>query len=152
MANNNDPFISKNALKMVGAWVGLSVIVVVVAVLMDDRKPLPAVPDDPRQVALITFDDTADGGMVIASDNAETVLPPDAHGFIRGVLRALARQRDINGIGPEHAFVLAEDTKGRFAIADPMTGTRIDLLAFGRDNTVAFAALLPTLAMHKAGE
>ncbi|MEO1104460.1 MAG: photosynthetic complex assembly protein PuhC [Pseudomonadota bacterium] len=147
-----DPFIPKNTLQMVGAWVGLSVIVVVVAVLMDDSKPLPAVPDEPRQVALITVDDTADGGIVISSDAGETVLPPDANGFVRGVLRALARQRHVHQLGPEHAFVLSEDEAGRFAIADPMTGTRIDLRAFGRDNTVAFAALLPTLATHTAGE
>ncbi|WMS42706.1 photosynthetic complex assembly protein PuhC [Acuticoccus sp. MNP-M23] len=147
-----DPFIPKGTLRMVFALVSLSLTAVVISVLMVGTPHLPATPDEPRQIVLITVDDTADGGISIVSDAGTTILAPDSHGFIRGVLRALARQRHVQKIGPEEPFVISEDQQGRFAIADPQTGARIDLRAFGSDNTIAFASLMPTFATHNAGE
>ncbi len=89
---HNEPFIPKGTLRLVFGLVGLSLVVVVVSVLMDGTPHMPATPDDPRQVVMITVDDMADGGISIVSDAGTTTLAPDSHGFIRGVLRALARQ------------------------------------------------------------
>lgn len=142
----HDPFIPKGSLKMIAGWLGLSVIVVLVAVSMKDYEDAPDIPTNAQNLALVTVDDTADGGIVIRSDKGVAELGPDANGFVRGVLRALARQRSVAKIGPEHAFVLAHTRDGNFVISDPMTGTQIDLRAFGKDNTLAFAALMPALA------
>ncbi|MEM7694030.1 MAG: photosynthetic complex assembly protein PuhC [Pseudomonadota bacterium] len=148
---SHDPFIPRGTLKMVFAWVGLSVVVVAVAALMDERSVLPARPDNARQVASITFADGPDGGILIVSGDQTLALAPDGHGFIRGVLRALARERTIRDLPRNSPFVLSEASDGAFAIADPLSGTRIDLRAFGRDNTHAFAALMPTLVQSGEG-
>ena len=63
-------------------------------------------------------------------------------GFLRGALRALARERRVRGLGSEQPFQLIARTDGRLTLADPATGQRIDLESFGPVNAGAFAVLL----------
>jgi putative photosynthetic complex assembly protein len=63
-------------------------------------------------------------------------------GFIRGVMRGLARDRRMRDIGPEQAFRLSAWDTGQLVLEDLATGKRIDLNAFGADNRRAFAEIL----------
>jgi putative photosynthetic complex assembly protein len=70
-------------------------------------------------------------------------------GFLRGALRALARERRKRDLGAEAAFELIARGDGRLTLNDPATGERIDLESFGPTNFATFARLLtakPTAA------
>lgn len=63
--------------------------------------------------------------------------------FMRGVLRSLVRARGARGLSGQSAFELTLYSDGRLILADPETGQRIDLVAFGPTNVYAFKQLLP---------
>lgn len=106
----------------------------------------------PEAVALesrdLRFEDREDGGITVFEITAAgeqlplTVLEPGSNGFVRGVLRGLARERRRRGLGAETPFRLATREDGRFTLEDPAIGRTIDLKAFGPTNTEAFARLL----------
>jgi putative photosynthetic complex assembly protein len=79
--------------------------------------------------------DAAHGGVLVAR------LATSANGFLRGVVRGLARMRESNDIGPAAPFVLTRWADGRLTLSDPATGERIPLEAFGSKNSRAFAVL-----------
>jgi putative photosynthetic complex assembly protein len=90
----------------------------------------------------LTFTDRADGAVVVEGGGAVTVLDPGTNGFVRGVLRGLARDRRARGIGAETPFRLVQRVDGRLALEDPATGRTLDLGAFGPTNAGAFARFL----------
>jgi putative photosynthetic complex assembly protein len=104
-----------------------------------DQRAAPAVQERP-----LRFTDRPDGGIaVVDAITGEPVA--DIHGeqgFLRGALRALARERRVRGLGSEQPFQLIARSDGRLTLADPATGQRIDLESFGPANAGAFAALL----------
>ena len=63
-------------------------------------------------------------------------------GFLRGALRALARERRMREVGALPPFELAARADGRLTLADTATGARIDLESFGPDQCRVFARLL----------
>jgi putative photosynthetic complex assembly protein len=63
-------------------------------------------------------------------------------GFLRGALRALARERIRAGGTPKEPFELIARADGRLTLVDPSTGERLDLESFGPDNAAVFARLL----------
>ncbi len=88
----------------------------------------------------------APGGDVLALDarNGETVARfVGEQGFVRGTLRALARERVRRHIGAEAPLRLVAHHDGRLTLIDPATGERIGLEAFGSTNLAVFAALGP---------
>ncbi|RIV85616.1 photosynthetic complex assembly protein PuhC [Aurantiacibacter zhengii] len=96
----------------------------------------------------LTFADLADGGVRIAeagSDNEVALITSDTtgSGFIRGVLRGLARERRMQGIGAAPPFALTLWEDGSLSLTDEATGRIIELGGFGPDNRAAFIALLP---------
>lgn len=104
---------------------------------------MPASP--PIRELELRFEDRSDGAVTVLE--AETgrvvaVLPPGSNGFVRGVLRALARERKLREVGPEQPFHLARRADGRLSLTDPSTGQRIDLDSFGPTNLRAFENLL----------
>jgi putative photosynthetic complex assembly protein len=90
----------------------------------------------------LVFADRADGAVVVTGAGTETVLEPGTNGFVRGVVRGLARDRRARGIGPEVPFRLVSRVDGRLALEDPATGRSLDLGAFGPTNADAFRRLL----------
>jgi len=68
-------------------------------------------------------------------------------GFVRSVMRGLARERKRSNLGSEAPFRFTHYADGRFSLSDPMTGRIIELRAFGPDNAGAFEALV-----HSASE
>ena len=92
----------------------------------------------------LVFADAADGSVrVSAPDGAEVYrVSPGTNGFLRGVLRGLARERKLQRIGSEHPFLLTRWADGRLTIEDPETGRRLFLGPFGADNVQVFVDLL----------
>lgn len=82
--------------------------------------------------------------VIDAASGAEAlVLADEGDGFIRGVLRALARDRMLSALPTTEAdaqLVLWAD--GRLSIRDLATNTEIELSGFGADNRAAFQRLL----------
>jgi putative photosynthetic complex assembly protein len=93
----------------------------------------------------LRFEDRTDGTVaVLAADNDELIalMEPGSNGFVRIVMRGLARDRQALGFGKEQPFKLTRWADGRLAISDPVTSKTILLTGFGRDNVNAFAKLL----------
>lgn len=62
-------------------------------------------------------------------------------GFLRGSLRALARQRRVAEADQQAPVLLRALTDGRLLLIDPTQGVRIDLDSFGPSNKAVFAGL-----------
>lgn len=95
--------------------------------------------------AALHFADRTDGAVIISAatdGKVVVVLQPGTHGFVRGVLRGLARDRRMQGIGAGPPFVLTQWHDGQLTLRDTATGRTIDLRAFGVTQTAAFAAIL----------
>ena len=93
----------------------------------------------------LSFADGA-GGTVVVTDATTgatvAVLGQEGSGFVRGVLRGLARERRMNGMGADQPFRLARWSDGALTLRDSATGRLIELSGFGPDNVAAFARLM----------
>jgi putative photosynthetic complex assembly protein len=93
----------------------------------------------------VHFADRSDGAVVVTdavNGHEVAVLAPGTNGFIRGVMRGLARGRRLAGVGDEPPFQIIQRTDGRLDLVDPTTGRDIALEAFGHTQVEAFAVLL----------
>lgn len=102
-------------------------------------------PAAPVQSIELRFEDQPDGAVAVYAvpeGGTIAVLAPGTNGFIRGVLRGLARERRQHEIGNEPPFRLTRWENGQLSLEDPTTGRRIELEAFGPTNLDAFARLL----------
>ena len=97
-----------------------------------------------QQVRLLRFADMDNGdiGVVNAQDGSELARFSGEQGFMRGALRAMARERKRHDIGPMLPFELHARTDGRLTLIDPATHMRLDLESFGPTNAGLFAQLL----------
>ena len=86
--------------------------------------------------------DNGDIGVVNAQDGSELARFSGEQGFMRGALRAMARERKRRDIGPMVPFELHARTDGRLTLIDPATQMRLDLESFGPTNAGLFAQLL----------
>ncbi len=98
-----------------------------------------------EQITLYFIDQpNGDVAVVDASNNLEIHrLTIGEGGFMRSVVRGLARERRAAGEGPEVPFKLAVWQTGLVSLIDPVTNRTIELSAFGPDNVMAFTQLLP---------
>jgi putative photosynthetic complex assembly protein len=97
------------------------------------------------EVRDLRFEDRSDGGVAVyesRTGQSVTVIAPGTNGFLRSVLRGLARERKRQEIGAEPPFRLTRWSDGRLSLDDPATGRHIDLEAFGPDNSGVFVRLL----------
>jgi putative photosynthetic complex assembly protein len=93
----------------------------------------------------LRFEDQPDGSVAVYQlPQGETlaVLAPGTNGFIRGVMRGLARERRQHDVGAQPPFRLTRWEDGGLSLEDPTTGRRIELKAFGPTNADDFARLL----------
>jgi putative photosynthetic complex assembly protein len=94
----------------------------------------------------LRFVDRADGAVLIEDAGngaiASVIAPGQETGFIRGVMRGLARERRSRGIGDGPSFNLTLWQDGQLSLTDSATGRAIELTAFGTANRAAFAVLL----------
>jgi putative photosynthetic complex assembly protein len=93
----------------------------------------------------LRFEDGQKGAVLVfdASDRQLVdTLAPGSNGFIRVVMRGLARERRLGDIGALPPFRLTRYAGGQITLTDTSTGKQIDLGAFGSSNTEAFARLM----------
>ena len=111
----------------------------------DVNEPTVAESAAPIAARDLTFFDMENGSVEVRDTTGTQVLfvaEPGTNGFIRGVMRGMARDRRSRGIGQEPAFRLAQWPDGRLSLEDLATGRQIELGAFGDSNRAAFAQLL----------
>jgi putative photosynthetic complex assembly protein len=100
----------------------------------------------PVRVMHLTFVDRSDGAIEVDdADHANAtihVVPARTNGFLRGVLRGLARARRNEHVGAAPPFTLTRWADGQMTLADPQTGQRVSLEVFGPANSRPFAQLL----------
>ncbi len=92
----------------------------------------------------LRFEDRPDGSVAVldALNGLQIDSIQGEAGFLRGALRAMARERRKQGLGAGPAFELIARADGRLTLSDPATGQRIDLESFGPTNAGNFARLL----------
>jgi len=152
-ALDTHPF-PKGALMAAGAMIGLTLVATTAVrlsrVLGPPAQPAVATAEAPLASLDLRFDDQADGSIRIthAADNslAATVHPGEG-GFIRGVMRGLARDRISRHIGEEPPFRLSLDHNRQLRLLDTATGRLIDLESFGASNRDDFYKLLNAKAV-----
>ena len=137
-------FIDRRAVLAAGLFLCATLILVTVARLTGagtHYEPAGA----PLASAELFFEDHP-GGVVTVSDaatGASLMEYGENEGvFVRSVMRGIARQRRMRGLGPEVPVELSRFEDGQLWLIDPASGIEIYLGAFGSDNTGAFAELL----------
>lgn len=137
--------VPKGALIAAGLMIAFSIATAGVTRLTGDYtvEPPAAVAADSRD---LLFQDTPDRGIAVfdgATGERIADLAPGTHGFIRGLLRGLSRDRMVHQVGSEVPFTLTRWSDGRYSITDPATGSVLHLAAYGFNNVQEFAAFLP---------
>ena len=108
----------------------------------------PAQPDNisarAEQIRMLRFVDQPDGSIQVidATTGADIHNFQGEQGFVRGTLRALARDRRLQGFSSEQPFELIAHDAGRLSLHDPATGSTIALESFGSKNIGVFARLM----------
>lgn len=100
----------------------------------------------------VVFSDQ-DGGVIVVTDetgNTLKVIQRGELGFVRALLRGLARDRRAQGVGPEVAFTISYHADGSLTLDDPSTGRIVALGAFGSTNSIVFAELLGAKSLTQA--
>jgi putative photosynthetic complex assembly protein len=92
----------------------------------------------------LRFEDRSDGSVAVLDERSGAQIDTihGEAGFLRGALRAMARERRKQGLGSAPPFELIARADGRLTLIDPATGERVDLESFGPTNAGAFARLL----------
>lgn len=121
----------------------LSSVLLVVAVLRNQGMQMPQEQTPVVWQMSLRFEDRPNGDVAVldAQTQAEIHRYVGEQGFVRGILRTLARERMRRGMGSGPAFDLIAHNDGRLTLVDPATGQRIDLESFGPSNLSSFALL-----------
>lgn len=121
---------------------------IIVGLLVGKMEKVELAPADARPTMMrdLRFADRADGAIVVMEGSSEEVvdvMEPGDDGFVRGVVRALARERRRLEIGPDAPFRMVAWSDGRLSIEDTVTGHRAELMGtFGSTNTESALRLL----------
>jgi putative photosynthetic complex assembly protein len=152
MSHVHDHRIAKGPVMAATAFVGVALALVAAVPFGLLQRPVPA--QELRVAAqvpvvqsrLLRFLDQPDGSVLVRDvqgKEADAVIAAGSNqGFIRGVMRGLARDRKMRGLDDGPPFRLAQWGDGRLSLQDMATGRTIELDAFGDDNRAAFASLL----------
>ena len=123
---------------------GLAALILFVADYVDSGKLTREADAQAVITKQLRFEDRSDGSIAVisASDGRVVKVIEGEAGFVRGILRAMARERRIKEVNQAIPFDLIARADGRLTLLDPATGNRIDLESFGKDNVIEFAVLL----------
>jgi putative photosynthetic complex assembly protein len=123
---------------------GLAVLILFVADFVDSGKLTREADAKAVITKQLRFEDRSDGSIAVISapDGRVVKVIEGEAGFVRGILRAMARERRIKEVNQTIPFELIARADGRLTLLDPATGNRIDLESFGKDNVIEFAVLL----------
>lgn len=103
----------------------------------------------------LRFEDMPNGDIGIFdadTGNRIDTIAPGKDNFMRGMMRALVRERRKASIGRDAPFHLSSHSDGHLLLADPATGEVLDLGSFGSENINDFARLLPPARALKAAD
>ncbi|MGA9027920.1 MAG: photosynthetic complex assembly protein PuhC [Steroidobacteraceae bacterium] len=134
-----------------GVLVGMALLLVITARL-SGYQPAKPPPSSIVQREELRFEDHPDGAVAIylsRENRLVDTLLPGTNGFVRGVLRGLARERRADHVGSDAPFRLTRWADGRLSLDDPSTGRHVDLEVFGPTNAGAFADILIASSSHK---
>lgn len=142
-ASHGDPGVPRASLQAIGALLALTIVAAGAGRLA--REHAPDAPSPVLQSRALQVLDRADGGIDVrdARDGAPIEELHGEQGFVRGVLRGLARERKRRGLGPDAPLQLVARADGRISLEDPSTGQHVPLDAFGPENLAPFARWLP---------
>jgi putative photosynthetic complex assembly protein len=109
-----------------------------------DLHSLTTLPRAQNKIRTLRFVDQPDGSIQVidASTGANVHNFQGEQGFVRGTLRALVRDRRLQGFGADQPFELIAHDAGRLSLRDPATGSTIALESFGSKNIGVFARLM----------
>jgi len=143
LANNGMP--GRHALT---GWIFvgfLSSVFLIVAFLRGQGMEIPQDHSPVSWQRTLRFEDRPNGDVAVMDGKSTVEITRYAgeQGFVRGILRTLARERMRRGIGSGPTFELIGHTDGRLTLLDPATGQRINLESFGPTNMTSFAMLQP---------
>ncbi len=156
MSHSHAETLPKGALWIAGALVGFALLATATVrltgtppnaspVLMREAQGI-----QPVKSRTLRFIDTPDGGVDIIDARSNTlaqrIQPGLETGFVRGVMRGLARERRMHGVTDAPGFELTLWKDGELSLRDTATGRMLELNAFGVDNRKQFAALLDPAA------
>lgn len=136
---------------LIAAAVLLSATILTVAVYrIAGVEPVAQVPPPgaAHRALDLRFEDGRDGTVSVYQvqegepDRILHVVQPGEGGFIRGVLRSLARSRKASGIDRKQPFRLIMQADGVLLLEDPATSQRIFLPAFGPTNLETFREMM----------
>jgi putative photosynthetic complex assembly protein len=133
-----------------GALIGAAILVfgsilLVVVARLTGYSPAKPAPSAVVEAYDLRFEDRPDGAIVVSlapDGRLVETLAPGTNGFVRGVLRGLARERRADHIDESPPFRLTRWADGRLSLDDPSTGRHVDLEVFGPTNAGAFAEIL----------
>ena len=92
----------------------------------------------------LRFEDRTDGGVAVVDGRSGALLTVlhGEQGFVRGTLRALARERHARGLGAAQPFTLMARADGGVTLYDPATQQKVDLDSFGPTNVAEFSRFM----------
>jgi putative photosynthetic complex assembly protein len=154
MSHDHEQTIPRHAVASAAILVGTALaLTLLVRVGVLSREAVPSVERTaahvaPAVVRNLSFADRGDGAVVVrdvATGQTVRVLIDGVpgNGFVRGVMRGMARERRARKVGMDAPFNLTLWQNGTLSLTDKATGRAIELGSFGPDNRAAFAALLP---------
>ncbi len=152
-SHDHENTVPRPALFSAAAFVGATFLLTLAVTFgFIDREAVPSVARAEANIAPVAertlhFADQADGSVLVSDmDSGETVVVVDTEtqsgGFVRGVMRGMARERRMHGIGSEQPFALTLWGDGSISLEDSATGRNIELGAFGNDNRAVFLDML----------
>ncbi|GAA0728290.1 photosynthetic complex assembly protein PuhC [Sphingomonas japonica] len=153
-AHSHENTVPRGALLLVGGLVGFALLATATFRIADlPPAASPVLERASAHVAAVEsqtlrFADMDDGGVRIDRvGGASTIIHPgEQSGFVRGVMRGMARDRRMRGIGSTPPFTLTLWANGGLSLTDTATGRIIELNGFGLDNRATFAKLLEPAA------
>lgn len=121
----------------------LSSILLVVALLRNQGMQIPQEHAPVLWQMSLRFEDRPNGDVAVLDAATQTEIHRyvGEQGFVRGILRTMARERMRRGMGSGPAFDLIAHNDGRLTLIDTATGQRIDLESFGPTNLSSFVLL-----------
>lgn len=148
-AHSHDTTVPRPALAMAIALVVVSLLMTAaVRMGLAEREAVPAIERAKAAVAplrtmQLRFADMPDGAVQVTNAATGDVIASmkgdnDGGGFVRGVLRGMARDRQMRGVGQAPPFTLTMWQDGSLSLLDPATGRSVELGSFGPDNRAAF--------------
>ena len=121
----------------------MALVLVAVAWMQWSQKDTSQEALAPQWQRHLVFADSPDGDILVKDFPQGAVIArfEGEQGFMRGTLRAMARERRSRNLGSELPFELVAHGQGRLTLIDPSTQYRIDLESFGPTQMAKFAQL-----------